>query len=275
MLVAILLTLRLGPQPAQAQKEEPGLTLSLRDVQYNYNIEAIAGQDNRFFLEVRNTGANPITNLRLSAQQPGGWTIEIKPAEISYLSSGSLETIDVNIKPDGRATQEIYSALFIAQANEIRKEQPFWVRVKGELELTLSLRRDQQDYYNFEAKAGQDNKFFLEVRNIGTQPITDIRLTAEEPEGWVIEIKPAAIGYLGFGSLETIDVNINPVGKAIKQNYSVTFIAESNEIGKRQTFSVTVNPAQFWIWIWVLAGVVVVAGFVLIYWRFGRQQSSP
>ncbi len=273
LFIAALITILLLPQPVLAQKEEPGLTLSLRNDQYNYNIEAMASQDNRFFLEIRNTGTKPITNLRLSSEEPEGWTIEIKPAEIDYLSSGSLETIDVNIKPIGEATQGGYYVTFTAESSEIRKGQSFWVRVKLELELTLLLRNSQHDYYyNNEATAGQDNKFFLEVRNTGTKSITNIRLSAEEPEGWIIEFKPAEISYLSSGSVETVDVNIKPVSKAIKEGYQVTFIAEANEIRKGQSFWVTVKPAQFWIWIWIVAGVVVVAGFVFIFLRFGRQQ---
>ena len=139
--------------------------------------------------------------------------------------------------------------------------------------LALSLwLRDSRNNYNNEVRADQDNKFFLEVRNTGTTLITNIRLSVEEPEGWAIEIKPAEISSLSAGSLNTVDVNIKPVGKATKEGHQVTFIAESNEIPKTVgSFWITVKPAQFWIWVWIAAGVVVVAGFVLVYRRFGRQ----
>ena len=132
--------------------------------------------------------------------------------------------------------------------------------------------RDGQNNYNNEAKAGQDNKFFLDVRNTGTELITNIKLSVEVPEGWTIEINPAQINALNAGSLNTVDVNIIPIGKAIKQGYEVIFTAQSNEIANvKQSFLVNVTPAQVWIWVWIAAGVVVVAGFVLIYLKFGRQ----
>ena len=144
---------------------------------------------------------------------------------------------------------------------------------KEEFGLTLSLRNSQYNY-NIEAMAGQDNRFFLEVRNTGNRPITNIRLSSDEPEGWTIEIKPAEINSLSSGVIETVDVNIRPVGKATKEGYRVPFIAQANETRKVETFWVTVKPAQFWIWVWIVAGVVVVAGFVLVYLRFGRQKSE-
>ncbi|OGO24831.1 MAG: hypothetical protein A2Z28_08310 [Chloroflexi bacterium RBG_16_51_9] len=132
--------------------------------------------------------------------------------------------------------------------------------------------RDGQNNYNNEAKAGQDNKFFLDVRNTGTEVITNIKLSVEPPEGWTIEIKPSEIASLMSGSLYTVDVNIKPVGKATKEGREVIFTAQSNEIQNvKSSFFVTVKPAQFWIWVWIAAGVLVVAGFVLIYMRFGRQ----
>jgi len=132
--------------------------------------------------------------------------------------------------------------------------------------------RDGQNNYNNEAKAGQDNKFFLDVRNTGTELITNIKLSVEVPEGWTIAIKPAEIAALNAGSLNTVDVNIIPIGKAIKQGYEVSFTAQSNEIANvKSSFFVNVTPAQVWIWVWIAAGLVVIAGFILIYLKIGRS----
>lgn len=139
---------------------------------------------------------------------------------------------------------------------------------KEEVNLTLWLRNG---WYHRDARAGEDNNFFLEVRNTGTKPITNIRLSSEKPEGWIIEFKPAEINYLSSGSLQTVDVNIKPVGKATKVEYRVTLIAEANEIRKVRYFWLTVKPATSWLWIWAIVGAVVIAGFVFIFMRFGRQ----
>lgn len=137
--------------------------------------------------------------------------------------------------------------------------------------LTLAL-RDGRDYYNYDVKAGQDNKFFLEVKNSGTLPISNIKISAEAPEGWSIQIQPAEIAYLTRGRLETLDVNIKPIGKSTKEQQRVIFIAESTEVPRQvETFWLTVKPAQFWLWVWAGVGALVVAGFVFVYLRFGRQ----
>ena len=140
--------------------------------------------------------------------------------------------------------------------------------------LTLWLHNGQNNYYNYntEVRAGEESKFFLDVRNDGNASITNIKLSVEAPEGWTIEIKPSEIDSLSAGSVHTVDVNIKPVGKATKEGRQVTFTAQKNEVQNvKSSFFITVKPAQIWIWVWIAAGVLVVAGFVLIYMRFGRQ----
>ncbi|TET25649.1 MAG: hypothetical protein E3J67_03435, partial [Dehalococcoidia bacterium] len=128
-------------------------------------------------------------------------------------------------------------------------------------------------WYSIEATAGKDNIFFLEINNIGSKAITDIKLSSDKPEGWVIDFKPREIDYLGPGRIQTVDVNIQPPGNAARGEHEVNFIAEANEIRKVEKFWVTVKPA-LWLWVGVGVALVVVVGFVLIYMRFGRQKSG-
>ncbi len=143
---------------------------------------------------------------------------------------------------------------------------------EGKVDLTLRL--VPGDYYNRVA-AGQDNTFFLEIRNTGNKAVTNISLAADKLEGWVIEFSPREIDYLGPGSLQTVDVNIKPDGKAVKGDYRVILIATANEIRKVASIWVRVETASsFWLWVGAIVAFVVVAAFVAIFVRFGRQQNS-
>ena len=135
-----------------------------------------------------------------------------------------------------------------------------------QIDLTLRLVSHRS---HIEVAAGKDNTFFLEINNIGSKAITDIKLSSEKPEGWIIDFSPQEIDYLGPARIQTVDVNIQPPGNATRGQHEVNFIAEANEIRKVQRFWVTVKTP---LWLWVGAGValVVVVGFVLIYMRYGR-----
>lgn len=83
-----------------------------------------AGKDNRFFLEVRNTGNTAINNIRLSSEPPEGWIVEFKQTEIDKLAPGQSKTIDVNIRPRRDfSNQGSRSFSIIAEADEIRRAQ--------------------------------------------------------------------------------------------------------------------------------------------------------
>lgn len=140
-----------------------------------------------------------------------------------------------------------------------------------QIDLTLRLVSHR---YNIEATAGKDNNFFLEVNNVGNKAITDINLSSDKPEGWVIDFKPARLDYLGPSSLQTVNVNIKPPGNVGRGRHEINFIAEANEIRKVRRFWVTVKTASLWVWVGVGGVLIVIIAFVLIYMRFGKQKSE-
>ena len=137
----------------------------------------------------------------------------------------------------------------------------------GQLDLSLRL----VDHWDgIEATAGQSNPFLLEVENMGADPITGIALTTQQPEGWLIELAPQEIASLGPGRIQTVDVDIRPPKDAIRGEQRISLIADANELTRVQRFRVTVKtPQSLWIGASVVAAVV--AGFVWVYLRFGRQ----
>ena len=138
--------------------------------------------------------------------------------------------------------------------------------------LTLTLLSGRYSY-NLEVTAGEDNSFYLEIRNHGDEAITNIRLSSDKPEGWVIDLELEEIDYLGPGSLRAVDVNIKPPPEAAKDEYRVTFIAEANEIIRVESYSwVTVKGTSPWPWVGAGIVLVVVAVFIFIFMRFGRQK---
>ncbi len=161
--------------------------------------------------------------------------------------------------------------LLIAVLMTVLLPQPSLAQER-EADLTLILFSGRYSYDNA-ATAGKDNSFYLEIRNTGSKAITDIRLSSDEPEGWVIDLELEEIDYLGPGSLRTVDVNIKPAPKAAKGEYRINFIAEANEMLRVESYSwVTVEAASFWPWLGAGIALVVVAAFIFIFIRFGRQK---
>ena len=140
-----------------------------------------------------------------------------------------------------------------------------------EANIGLTLRLIPGDRYR-EVTPGEENILYLEIRNTGYKPITDIRLSSDGPEDWVIRFKPMSIDYLGARSFQTVDVNIKPASNAARGRYQVNLIAKTNETRKIISASLRVETVNsLWLWVGVAVAALAVAGFVIVYRRFGRQ----
>ena len=97
-------------------------------------------------------------------------------------------------------------------------------------------------------------------------------LSSIKREGWVVDFKPGKIDYLGPGNFQTVDLNIRPPDRTDEGWYEVTLIAESDEIRKVLGIRTTVEaPKGYWLWIGGILLLVVVAGFIIVFLRFGRH----
>jgi uncharacterized membrane protein len=142
----------------------------------------------------------------------------------------------------------------------------------GSTDLILTFQPD--NYYN-KVTAGEDNRFFLELRNNGSLAISNITLSSDKPEGWTIEFRPEKIDYLGSHSVQTADVTIKPPADIAKGEYTVTFIAEATGIRKALSTRLEVESGKsFWPWVGAIVAVVVVVGFIIVFMRFGRNSSE-
>jgi uncharacterized membrane protein len=140
-----------------------------------------------------------------------------------------------------------------------------------EEKVDLSLRLIPGDYYK-KVTPGEENILYLEIHNAGNKPISNIRLSSDEPEGWVVEFKPISVDYLGGSSFQTVDVNIKPPSNTKRGEYRINLIAEANETRKViSTFLRVETATSIWLWVGVAVAAVVIAGFIIIYLRFGRQ----
>lgn len=136
----------------------------------------------------------------------------------------------------------------------------------------LILRLVSNDYYN-PVKTGKDNILFLEIQNNGDKSLSNIRMSSNQPKDWTVEFTPSTISALSPGSIQTIDVNIKPVEGASRGEYQVTVIAEANEIRRVQNIWVRVESTSFWLWVGAILGAAVIAAFIIVFMRLGRQQN--
>ena len=123
-----------------------------------------------------------------------------------------------------------------------------------------------------ELTAGEERTMFLEVGNSGDRELTDIRLTADSPQGWTIEFNPPVIDKLAAGSFQTVDITLKPADNEAKGDYNIAVIAQANEMRRVTSIYVRVESSSlFWVWVGAGVAALLIAGFVIIFMKFGRE----
>jgi uncharacterized membrane protein len=121
-------------------------------------------------------------------------------------------------------------------------------------------------------KAGEERTLFLEVGNAGDKSLTNIRLSAEAPEGWTVNFSPDVIDSLAPGSLQTVDVLLKTADNTAKGDYNIAVIGQANETRRVTSIYLRVESSSLlWVWIGAGIGALLIAGFVVIFLRFGRE----
>ena len=126
--------------------------------------------------------------------------------------------------------------------------------------------------YDQKVTPGQDNILHLEIDNISDAAVTGIVLSSEAPNDWQVDITPDTIASLASGGFQTVDITVKPPSNTTRDNYQVNFIASYS--GGRQITTAYLRvdtAASIWTWIGIGVAVVVIAGFIIIYRRFGRE----
>lgn len=128
------------------------------------------------------------------------------------------------------------------------------------------------ELYNTTAKAGKDNFFSIEVANLGTAPIDNIKFSTVKPKGWTIEFTPDKIESLPAIDYQTVDINIKPPPETISGDYEITIHVSGEQIPREELkIRVTVETPTIWGWVGVGIIVLVVAGLAYIFMRFSRR----
>ena len=83
---------------------------------------------------------------------------------------------------------------------------------------------------------------------------------------------PAVIDRLNPGDIQTADISVVPARNTDRDGYQITVIAHANETRRITSIYLRIDAVTS-IWTWIGAGiaVLVIAGFVIVFRRYGRQ----
>jgi uncharacterized membrane protein len=171
-----------------------------------------------------------------------------------------------------RIGREIYWILLLLVGLTVLLSPCSMLAQAEKTDLTLTIVPD--GYYNV-INAGEEKTIFLEVGNGSRTTLENIWLSVDAPKDVTVEFNPAVIDRLPPGNVQTVDVALKIASNAAKGEHNITVIAQANEMRRVTSFYVRVESTSlFWVWVGAGIAAVLIAGFVVIFMRFGRDKTE-
>lgn len=213
------------------------------------------------------------TNFNLTAEGPQGWQVTARPTAQSQAANVNVEgggtaTVDVEARIPEAAAAETYEIKVRAASGARAAEATLTAEVTGSsrVELTTSDER-----LNAKAVAGKASELAMVVKNDGTAPVRNVRLSGSPPSGWRVTFRPETIEEVGPRQSARATAVITPTGDAVAGDYVVTFSASAEGVSDSADVRVTVDTSRLFGFVGV---AVIIAAFAGLYWvfqRYGRR----
>ena len=234
----------------------------------------------RYNLTLKNDTNQQLT-FGLETQGPNGWNVNALPqgetqATTTTVDAGGTAAIVVNVDPPGDATAGTYDIAVTAQGGPAPVEADLTVEITGSYSLSLAT---PDGRLNANATAGGTSTLNLNISNLGSAPLTNVKLTATQPTGWKVTFDQDTIASIPAGpgtDAATVPVvaTIQPPANAVAGDYQITIRAQSQDqtsatdsVSIRTT--VDTSPVGLLIGIGIL--IVVAAGLFFVFQRYGRR----
>lgn len=256
-------------KPKQEEKKS-------KDVKITTSYPVLEGPTDatfEFSLEVENK-LDKDTVFNLGHEGPRNWDIKFKPAyEEKYFSSlrikqGQSESVAVEVKPYLLAEPGRYPLKVKVSSPEAKAEAEITVVLTGTYKLDAGT---ADGLLSLSALRGKEANLSFYVKNTGSAKQNTVKFLSFKPENWKVEFKPETLETLAPGDLKQVEVTITPAEEALVGDYSVGLAVEGEKAKKNLEFRVTVKASTAWGLIGVIIILVVVAGLLTTFFRFGRR----
>lgn len=210
----------------------------------------------------------------LGADLPQGWQISFKPSyesqEVASIPVAAGQKVDLNVSitpapglEAGEYTVDVYA---VSARGQVSEQLTLIISGSYRMEFTTA-----NDVLNTELVAGQEKKINVIVRNTGSAPLTNIRLSATTPKDWNVSYDIEKIEMLKPGEEQQATATITASSKAIAGDYALTLTAYADELRKVAEMRVTVRTSTWWGLVGVVIVVLVCGGVYWIFRKYGRR----
>ena len=211
-------------------------------------------------------------NYALNAETPPGWDLRFEIAS-NYVTSVTVASnktkqIHVHIKPNPNVKKGTYHLVVRANSGNSSAQTKLEIVVKGKYKMDLTTPSSR---LSTDVTAGGKKTIKLLVKNTGSVPLNDVKLSSSTPDDWNVKFDPKQVSMLQPGESSTVDATIEASSKAIAGDYVLRINATTPNVSSKATFRVTVNKSVVWGSVGIGFIVLVIAGIFYLVKKYGRR----
>ncbi|MFH1651777.1 MAG: NEW3 domain-containing protein [Chloroflexota bacterium] len=271
------LALAVTPAAVFAQEQPPPEVV----IQPTYpSLKNIAGANFEFEVSLSFLRGTEPRDFDLTTSAPPGWEVYMTPP---YEKEKKVTAI--RLEPTFSAPQKLrvvatapfwplpdpgdYPIGVTISSGDLKSTANMIAKIEAKYILTVIPTAER---YNTRALPNQDNFFSIDVHNLGTAPVENIKFTTTKPDGWTMDFNPDTIETLDAFDSQTLELNIKPPTDTVAGDYNITLRASGTQVTANEVaLRVTVETPTIWGWVGVGVIVVVVAGLIFVFMRFSRR----
>ncbi len=237
------------------------------------SLRGPSGTTFTFNLTLRNETAEDLT-FAVTGVGPTAWEVnatltgQTQAASAVVQASGNA-AVSVSAKPPTDVTPGTYPINVRATVGDRTIDAQLSVEVTGTNALTLTT-PDQR--LSNSGSAGAAIIQQLVIQNDGTQPLTQVILSATAPTDWTVTFDPSdTVASIAAKQSATVTATIVPSNDAIAGDYVVTFQASNADANGSVDIRMTIETSPLFGFVGLALIVLVLFGLWWVFQRYGRR----
>ena len=237
------------------------------------NQKGSADQTFTFNLNVLNQKDQDLTYSSTAGETPPGWTVETKltgssAATSATVKAGGTAGVTVTVKPADGTEADTYPVSVVTTVGTEQFTTELSIEITGSYAITLST---SDLTLSARGPSGSVTEKTFTIKNTGTAPVTNVRMSATPPGDWTVKFDPTTIDSIAPDQSVTVKAQITPSGNAIAGDYNISFRAAAAEANETADVRFTVETSVIGAIIGAALIVAAVAGLYWVFRRYGRR----
>lgn len=246
------------------------------DVTLTSDVPSLQGASSSSFtfnLTLTNDSAEDLT-FAVTATGPTGWDVSAtltgqSQAASAVIKAGSTSAVSVTAKPPTDVTPNTFPIDVQATVGDRKIDAQLSVKVTGTNAMTVTT---PDGLLSNSGSAGGSITQQLVIKNAGTQPLTQVVISATAPTDWNVTYSPSStIASIAAGQSQTITATIVPSNDAIAGDYVVTFAANATDANGSVDIRMTIETSPLFGFVGLALIVLVLFGLWYVFQRYGRR----